>query len=235
MRAVRAGGTIDAYEVNVMAATSTLPRLNARLHEHAVPLACLCVFVAVWIALAIAPRHRKDWLLENLLTVIAVAALSLTYRRVRFSDRAYVQGTVFLILHTIGSHYTYSEVPFGAWVSELAGASRNHYDRIVHFSFGLLMVRPIRELAFLRRSDTSHLAQTVLALSAIGGMGAAYEVLEWLTAVVVDPESGQAFLGTQGDPWDAQKDMGLALLGGMIGGVLELLSIKRPNVGFAHS
>jgi putative membrane protein len=181
--------------------------------SHAVPAACLTAFALVWTLLAVAPRDRAAWLLENLLTFVAVPAVALTYRRFRFSDRAYVQATIFLAIHTFGSHYTYSAVPLGAWVAELFGASRNHYDRVAHFAFGALLLLPLRELAFRRASTIGRFAAAALAFAAIGGAAAAYEVLEWLVAVIVDPSAGIAFLGTQGDVWDAQKDMGLALLG----------------------
>ncbi len=191
-------------------------------HEHAVPLACLLVFAGAWIALGIAPRHRWDWLLENGLTFASVPVVVLAYpRRFRFSDRAYVQGTAFLLLHTLGSHYTYSEVPLGAWASELFGASRNHYDRLVHFAFGALMFLPLRELALSRSAGIGRLGQALLTVAAVGGIGAAYEVLEWLVAIIVDPGAGQAFLGTQGDVWDAQKDLGIALAGGALAALLE--------------
>jgi putative membrane protein len=189
--------------------------------EHAVPIGCLATFCAFWIALAVAPLYPLDWLLENLLTFVAVPVVVLTYRRFRFSDRAYVQATTFLILHTVGSHYTYSEVPLGAWISDLLGEPRNHYDRLVHFAFGALMALPIRELLFARRPGTSRLAAAVVTVAVIGGVAAAYEVLEWLMAIVVSPSAGQAFLGTQGDAWDPQKDMALAIAAGTIAAALE--------------
>lgn len=199
--------------------------------EHVVPMVCLVTFSAVWIALAVAPLYPQDWLLENLLSFIAVPAVVLTYRRFRFSDRAYVQATAFLILHTIGSHYTYSEVPLGAWISDLFGASRNHYDRIVHFAFGALMALPARELLVVRRPSKSRLAAATLTVAVIGGAAAAYEVLEWLMAIIVNPSAGQAFLGTQGDLWDPQKDMGLALAGSMIAAALDWRRTHRAVDG----
>lgn len=197
-----------------------------------VPLACLFVFAATWIALAIAPRYREDWLLENLPIFVVVPALVATRGRFRFSDRAYVQGTIFLVLHTIGSHWTYSEVPLGAWLARVFDLGRNHYDRIVHFLAGLLLVRPVRELAF-RGREPGPIATLLLPVCAIGAGSALYEVVEWLIARAVDPAAGTAFLGTQGDEWDAQKDMALAGLGAILAAVAERFldppSPRRPE------
>jgi len=186
-----------------------------------VPNACLAVFLVVWIALGIAPRYREDWVLENLLTLVAVPAAVLTFRRFRFSDQAYVQATLFLLLHTVGSHYTYSEVPAGDWVKHLFGLSRNHYDRVVHFCFGLLMLRPVRERAFRKPEAVGRAARFYLSVAAVMLWSAGYEISESIVAAVVDPAAGTAYLGTQGDVWDAQKDMGLAWIGALIGAAID--------------
>jgi putative membrane protein len=190
-------------------------------HGHRVPLACLVVYAVIWGALAIRPTYRADWLLENIPVFLALPIAIVVYRRWRFSDRAYVQMTLFLILHAIGAHYTYSEVPIGSWASALLGGSRNHYDRLVHFAFGLLLLRPVRELAFHRMRSPGRWAVLLLSVAGIAALSVVYEVVEWLTAIVVDPQAGTAYLGTQGDPWDAQKDMVLACVGGIVAGLWE--------------
>ncbi|MEW6273393.1 MAG: DUF2238 domain-containing protein [Thermodesulfobacteriota bacterium] len=194
-----------------------------------VPLACLVVFAVAWAALAIEPSYREDWLLENLPVFLAVPPAILTYRRFRFSDRAYVQMTAFLILHAVGAHYTYSEVPVGAWVSELVGWSRNHYDRFVHLAFGVLLLRPVRELAFRPGREPGPWAVALLGIAAVAALSVSYELVEWLTAIVVDPKAGTAFLGTQGDQWDAQKDMALACGGAVLATVLEEALARGPG------
>ena len=181
-----------------------------------VPALCLGVFLTVWIALAISPRYRADWLLENLPTFVGVPAAVLGYRRFRFSNRAYVQATLFLVLHTIGSHYTYSEVPLGEWLRDGLHLSRNHYDRLVHFAFGLLMLRPVRELGFRNAGSPGRLAVLYFSAAGVACWSVVYEVVEWLVAAVADPAAGTAFLGTQGDVWDAEKDMALALCGALV-------------------
>lgn len=193
---------------------------------HRVPATCLVVFLVVWSALAISPRYRFDWFLENIPTFVGVPAAIVGYRRFRFSDRAYVQATVFLILHTIGSHYTYSEVPLGDW-ARILGFARNHYDRLVHFAFGLLMVRPVRELGFRRGRQAGPFSVFAFSVAGVALWSVLYEVTEWLTASVVDPQAGTAYLGTQGDPWDAEKDMALAFSGAVIGAAAEWWAARR--------
>jgi putative membrane protein len=210
-------------------ATRTSARFETR-SPHTVPILCLAVLTAVWVALAIAPRHRMDWFLESLTTLILVPTLVLTYSRRRFSDRAYIQGTVLLVLHTIGSHYTYSEVPLGDWLREAFGWDRNHYDRIVHFSFGLLGYRGMFELAYGLPTRETRAFAHYLTLGQVAFWSLLYEVVEWIVAILVDPAAGTAFLGTQGDPWDCEKDMALALAGGVIAATGLAMSARRKGL-----
>jgi putative membrane protein len=185
-----------------------------------VPVACLLVFLAGWGVSAVAPSDRADWLLENLPVFLAVPLAVASFPRFRFSNAAYVQATAFALLHVVGSHYTYSEVPLGWWAAGVTGLERNHYDRFVHFAFGLLMYRPIAELAL--RDVRGRAARLYLGVAAVGLWSLLYEVTEWLVASIADPAAGTAYLGTQGDQWDAQKDMALACLGGVLAGLADL-------------
>ncbi len=194
-----------------------------------IPAACLVIFVALWAILAIQPVNRADWVLENLLTFVGLPLAVLTYRRFRFSDQSYAQAAVFLALHTIGSHYTYSEVPAGDWMRELLGLTRNHYDRLVHFSFGLLMLRPIRELALRRRVNLGATSLAYLSFAAVAFWSVAYELIEWVVASIADPAAGTAYLGTQGDVWDAQKDMAAACLGAAIAAAIDHWQLSRTR------
>jgi len=173
------------------------------------------VFAALWIALAISPSYRSDWLLENLLVFAFAGLLAATFRRFQFSNFSYLLITVFLALHSYGAHYTYSETPFGFWLRDTLGFSRNPFDRIVHFAFGLLLTYPMRELTHrvlhLHRI-WSYLVPFLLSLS----MSAGYESIESWVARIVSPELGAAYLGTQGDEWDAQRDMDRAMTGALL-------------------
>ena len=188
------------------------------------PLALLAGFLAIFVALGIGPWYRQDWLLENLLVVIAVPLLVLTHRRLRFSNFAYTCLFVFFVLHEIGAHYTYSEVPWREWLAALTGteaavAGRNHYDRFVHFSYGLLLMPAVVELVEARMSPRG-LWRWLMPLLFVMSHSVIYEMIEWVAAVLFGGELGVAYLGTQGDVWDSQKDMALAACGALLGLVL---------------
>jgi putative membrane protein len=163
----------------------------------------------------VSPVDRKDWLLENLLAVSTVVVLIGTYRRFAFSDVSYILITVFMILHAIGAHYTYAKVPFGFWMKDVFDLSRNHFDRIVHFAFGFLLAYPAYEL-FLRAAKVRRGWALFMATITVISLSGAFEVVESWVAQIVSPELGDAYLGTQGDIWDAQKDMTLAIVGALI-------------------
>ena len=179
--------------------------------------------VVLWAALAIAPNDRADWLLENVLLVAGGAVLIATRRVLPLSGVSYTLILVFFCLHIIGAHYTYAEVPYdsafrsltGESFNELVGWKRNNYDRVVHFSYGLLLAYPIREL-FLRVANVRGFWGYFLPLDLTMSTSMLYELIEWGAAVNIGGELGQAYLGTQGDIWDAQKDMALASLGALL-------------------
>jgi len=172
-------------------------------------------YAVVWVVTAINPVFPEDWLLENILALIAVAGLVATYRKFPLSDLSYLMITAFMTLHAVGAHYTYAEVPLGEWMQSAFGFARNHYDRLVHFSFGLLLAYPVREV-FLRVASTRGIWAYYLPLDVTLAFSALYEIVEWLVAATVAPEAGDAYLGTQGDIWDAQQDMLAAGIGALL-------------------
>jgi putative membrane protein len=171
--------------------------------------------VLFWLAMAVGPFDRFDWLLENLLVFIYGGLLLLTYRRFRFSNTSYTLFTVFLTLHLIGAHYTYAETPIGFWLQALFDLQRNHYDRMVHFSYGLLLAYPLREL-LLRLTAMRPGWSYFVAVNLVLALSAFYEIIEMWVAQLVSPQLGAAYLGIQGDIWDAQRDMFLALCGAIV-------------------
>jgi putative membrane protein len=168
---------------------------------------------AVVVASGIGAHYPADWWLENLAVFVAAAGVALAWRRgFVFSDRSLALLALFGALHAYGAHYTYSETPLGNALRDALGLARNPYDRIVHFAFGLLLAIPLRELA--RRAVGARGAwSTVLALGGALAISATYELTESWAARLAAPELGTAYLGTQGDEWDAQKDMSAALAG----------------------
>lgn len=193
----------------------------------------LLLVVAVWVWSAIRPRYPHDWLLENTLVLLFIPALIFLGRYFRLSDFSYTLIAIFMALHMIGSHYTYAEVPFGYTLKTWFGADRNMYDRLVHFSFGLFFAYPIREI-FLRLARVRGFWGYYLPFDVVLAFSGAFEIFEWRIAANVNPEAGMAYLGSQGDIWDAQKDM---LMAG-IGAALAMLTIAiinwRLNPGFLH-
>lgn len=192
-------------------------------------------FAVLWVLLAIAPLHRSDWLLENALLLAGVAGLVATHRIFPLSRVSYTTLFVFFCLHTIGAHYTYAEVPYdeaarsflGISINELFGWERNNFDRVVHFSYGLLLAYPIREV-FLRIAAVRGFWGYFLPLDLTMSSSMIYELIEWGAAVVFGGDLGTAFLGSQGDVWDAQKDMALASLGALI----TMVVTARVNVAY---
>lgn len=180
-------------------------------NSHLASALLLC-YGLLWIWLAIAPVNRRDWLLENLLAFALVVLLVLTYRRFQFSDVSYGLIACFMTLHAVGAHYTYAEVPFGFWLKDLFSLSRNPFDRIVHFAYGALLAYPVRE-ALIRLAGVRGLWSYYLPASLILAQSGLFEIIESVVAAFASPELGGAYLGMQGDVWDAQKDMAAALGG----------------------
>lgn len=187
------------------------------------PLALLVVLVVTGVLLGIAPLHRDDWLLENALSVAAVVVIVVMWRKFPLSRLSCVLIFVFLMLHELGAHYTYSEVPYDAWFEALTGRGlnerfgfeRNHFDRLVHFAYGFLIAYPIREV-FVRVASARGFWGYFLPLDVVMSTSMLYELVEWGASIVFGGELGAAYLGTQGDVWDAHKDMLFATLGALL-------------------
>lgn len=195
-------------------------------------LGLLLVLVAVWTWAAIRPLFPKDWLLENLLVFLFVPLIIFSGRYFRLSDASYTLITLFMCLHLIGSHYTYAEAPFGFTLQHWFSADRNMYDRFVHFSYGLLFAYPAREV-FLRLARVKGFWGFYLPLDVTLSLSAIYEIIEWRVAARVSPEAGLAFLGSQGDIWDAQKDMLAAGLGACLALLVVMLINWKWDPNFA--
>lgn len=175
----------------------------------------LTFIIIFWIITAISPLNRYDWLMENILFIVFFFGLLFTYKKFQFSDISYFLITLFFTLHLTGAHYTYSEVPLGFWLRDVFDLSRNHFDRIVHFAFGLLLTYPTYEL-LSRTSKINDSLKIYLVLNIMTAWSSFFEIIEWLFVLKISPELREAYLGMQGDIWDAQKDIGLGMLGAII-------------------
>jgi putative membrane protein len=182
-----------------------------------------CVLGALWLWLAFDPVDRQTWMLENALFVVFVVVLGCSYRRFTLSRLSYTLVFVFLLLHSVGAHFTYSMVPYDNWakwltgqsLSELTGWERNHYDRLVHFCFGALLGYPAREV-FVRIAGARGFWGYFLPLMLMMSFSVLYELIEWAAALVFGGDLGMHYLGTQGDVWDGHRDMALASLGALV-------------------
>lgn len=183
----------------------------------------IIVFVGFWIRSGINPSYPHDRLLENVLVLAFIPIVILLARYFRLSKLSYTMIAIFMILHIIGSHYTYSEVPFGTAITERANnmgwvianllwGTRNSYDRLVHLSFGLCFVYPVREI-FLRMVRVKWLRWYALPIAIMWMLWWVYEIIERIVAANVSEAAWSAFLGSQGDIRDAQKDIFLAAIG----------------------
>lgn len=197
---------------------------RSNFKENRLLQVCASVFSVIWISTLIGTNNFTNWITENTLTVIFLLILAFTYRKFKFSDLSYVLMTIYLCLHVYGAKYTYAENPFGYWLKDVLNLERNHYDRIVHFSFGFLLAYPLRDY-FKNHFGWPNWVCWVLPCEITLSFSGAYEIIEWLVADIFFPSEGVAYLGTQGDMWDAQKDMSLAFAGS----VLIMLSVSTAK------
>jgi len=204
-------------------------------------------FGIFWMFLGVEPVSRVDWVLENVLLVLFVAAFLSSYRKVSWTTASFVAVLAFVFLHVIGAHFTYSLVPydelfessFGIGMSQLFGWQRNQFDRLVHFAYGLLFSIPLHER--LSRARYRYVGAVVVMF--VMSSSLASELIEWGAVLVLASDEGMAFLGAQGDPWDAHKDMFLATLGSVVTvtalwlrmGPLETRWRRKPAVGLVRS
>ncbi|NKB98778.1 MAG: DUF2238 domain-containing protein [Pseudomonadales bacterium] len=207
--------------------------------KHRVLLVPCAIF---WLITAFKPHDLEAWALEQLASIICIVLLVRSTKLTAYSVSALVGATVLFICHTIGTHYTYSLTPYNQFFAQVSGISingvfgweRNHYDRFVHFLYGLVTARLLYEF-FISRLTKSSVWAWSLSLNFVLSTSAIYELMEWAAAVIPAPETGALYLGAQGDIWDAQVDIALASLGSLLAPAiyyLELLKDRRRKVRF---
>lgn len=202
-------------------------------HKNFVITLSLLFFIE-FVVLSISPYNREDWALENVLVLVFVLFIAWSYKKFPLSKLSYSLIFLFLSLHEIGAHYTYSNVPYDALfissfnfsLNEQMGWSRNHFDRLAHFLYGLLLAYPVREL-YCRVINMPGFWGYFFPLNLIMAASMTYELLEWGAAELFGGDLGIAYLGTQGDVWDAHRDMALASLGALIAMSITMFIHKR--------
>jgi putative membrane protein len=173
------------------------------------------LFFGFWLSTLLGTTNFINWVMENTLVVIFLSILILTYRRFKFSDLSYVFIFIYLCLHIYGAKHTYALNPFGFWLQETLHLVRNPYDRIVHFSFGFMLAYPMRDF-FLNKMQFPNWVGWILPVEITLSFSCLYELIEWAVADVFFAEQGADYLGSQGDVWDAQKDMFMAFVGSIL-------------------
>ncbi|WP_224247040.1 DUF2238 domain-containing protein [Hyalangium gracile] len=205
---------------------SSLPAVHGTREEARLPLVLLAILVPILLfTLIMSPQGHLNWLLETGPGLIGIAVLAGTFRRFPMSRWIYVCVFLHILVLTYGAYYTYALTPLGNWARDSFDLSRNPYDRVGHFVQGFFPAFIIREVLLrltpLRRGGWLNFLTGSVALA----ISACYEFIEWWAALILDPEGGDKFLGTQGDIWDAQWDMFMCL----IGATLAMLLFGRAH------
>lgn len=191
------------------------------------PAVLLGLYVVFFGVLAFNPIDRPTWFAENATVWIIVGVLiTLWVRGIRFSNLAYALMAVLIFLHTLGGHYTFAKVPFD-WFTNFFGFERNHYDRVAHFTVGFYAFA-VAEWLCVKRMVANRFLLFTYPVFVIATVAMGYEVIEWIYAASADPLAGAAYLGSQGDIWDAQKDMALDALGAVLATILFFI-VRKPK------
>ena len=190
------------------------------------PHSLAILFSIIFIALGINPVDRAVWIVEVVPVFIIFLALVLTYGKFKFSNISYALMILWLVWHTIGGHYTFANVPFD-FITDLFNFERNHFDRVGHFMIGFYAY-PMAEF-LTRKKYTSKVIAMIFGLFFIMSIACAYEIIEWAYAVIDGGNTGLEFLGSQGDIWDAQKDMLADTLGAIFTLSLFWFANKAKN------
>ncbi len=189
------------------------------------PAVLLVLGAVALVASGLAPKDRFTWFMEVAPIFVAVPILLATYRRFPLTPLAYRLIFVHALILMVGGHYTYAEVPLGFWMQKAFGFARNHYDRIGHFAQGFVPAILVREVLRRKRAPLLNDGWLFFLVTCVClAISACYEFVEWGTAVATGAKS-DAFLGTQGDPWDTQWDM----LWALIGAITSQLLLSRAH------
>lgn len=201
-----------------------------------VQAAMLLAVVAVLVRSCFGAPYPADLALQHVMTVAALIALAASIVWFPLNHGSLATMLLFMLLHVVGARYLYSYVPYDLWAEQLIGVNisqtfgfeRNHYDRLVHFSFGLLIAWPVREVV-LRYLGAPRGWSYYLVIDFIIASSALYELAEWVVAIGLSPEAAENYNGQQGDIWDAHKDMALAA-----GGALLSMAVAGAIDGIAR-
>lgn len=209
------------------ASTATYPTFRENRFLH-----WICIgAVAAFLIAAYHPDTVFDWALENVAISVGIAMGVISYRRLPLSDLSYLLLFLFLCLHEWGAHYKYSDVPLGEWMKPWLHTQRNDFDKVAHFSFGLLFSYPMQEIC-IRTLRVTGPWRYYLPVECTLALSAVYEMMEAGMAQILSPQRGEEFVGMQGDIWDSQEDMLAACIGSIVAMVV-LYAIRKRRAAAA--
>lgn len=196
---------------------------------------CLVVLASLLITTTYTPLYPKQQYLQHLGTLIISTPLIVDHFRKRLSNISIIGLSIFITIHIIGARYIYSYVPYNDWsiallgidINETFGFTRNHYDRFVHFSFGLLLMPLTKDLVGRYFKKDQFILSLIMAWLTIQFLSLFYELFEWSLTMVMTSDMAENYNGQQGDNWDAHKDMALAMLGSSI--IFLLFTLRKPK------
>lgn len=204
------------------------------MKQGRIKIGSLIIYFLILILSCIHPIYPNEMYLQHSVTILVAGFLIYSTIKNNLSNRSFLLIAGFMIFHIIGARWIYSYTPYDQWIKSLTGFSvnawfgfhRNQYDRLIHFLFGFMILIPLREI-FLKGYKCSGRIATLLAFLSNLSLSMVYEVFEWSISIFLSPEDTEAYNGQQGDYWDAQKDMALALLGALL--MILILRINRNH------
>ena len=198
------------------------------LKKENYPRILLILFLIIFLISAVNPNYMIVWVYENIITIVFLFLLIITYKKFKFSNLTYTLLFILLVLHAIGSHYSYSEMPLFDLIKDNFNLERNNYDRLVHFLFGFIFYFPVYEIISWKFKIKSFWAY-LIAFLIITGFKGIYEVIEYVSILISKNDViGTNFLGMQGDQWDAQKDMILGMIGALLAWIFIWIKNRIP-------
>lgn len=209
--------------------TNPLLRHNTPFSKNRLLQLMILIYAVFWGVYAFSPVDRTQWLIENILPAAIVIALAFTYKKFTFSNLSYLWIFLFLCVHNYAAHFTYQQTPFDMWLKSSFQTQRSYFDRVVHCLFGFMWVYPVREM-LIRAAKVRGFWTYIVPVTFVFSLSSTFEVIEMLAALMVGGQAGETYVGLQGDPFDTQKDMGLALIGAILSiGILAVIAWRRKS------
>ena len=186
------------------------------------------IFILAWFYFFATTRDTTNWWIENILVILFIPWFYFLQKKFLFSDVSLICIFLFLLIHTYGAQMSYTYNQAGAWLQETYSLSRNPYDRFAHFNFGLLTAYPVLDYLINRFKAPINYAYGIMIMFILS-LATIFELIEWTVSALTDSETGETYVATQGDVWDAHKDIALALLACVLVAIFQYIWRKRTS------